>query len=162
MRFSLRWLFALVTFAAAACLSLIYATGITGKLLCVALFAFLMASVLGTIYATPNRRKVWAGCALLGWSYLATGYLPAIANAPRPWFVTKAVLDELYPRIVRRETVDLPPEAPMMVYPDGTAVRTYNVDHPHPHEFQTAGQMIAAFIWSFVGGFLGGRFRRDE
>jgi hypothetical protein len=156
MRFSLRWLFGLVAFVAVACLSLIYATAAISNILSVVFFAFLMASVLGAIHASRQRRRFWFGCALVGLCYVASGYLlPRLF--PMPWFATNAALDYLHPKIVRKvasATLDAP------VF--GTRPATFYLESPLAKDFRTAGQVLAAFIWSVAGGIIAGWFRRDE
>lgn len=154
MRFSLRWLFGLVAFAAVACLALIYTTDPLSYLLSAALFAYLMTAVLGTIFSNRARRPFWAGCAIVGWSYIATAYLPP--RVQMPWFATSAILDRLHPKIARR--VEFDPPVGMPSYP-GAA---YYTESPRGEPFHAAGQALAAFGWSIAGGLVAARFRRDN
>ncbi|HVX16258.1 MAG TPA: hypothetical protein VHC22_34045 [Pirellulales bacterium] len=70
MQFSLRWLLGGVAFIAIACVSLRYASDLLCTVLAASLFAFLMTAVLGALYASRERRRFWAGCAIVGWAYI--------------------------------------------------------------------------------------------
>jgi uncharacterized MnhB-related membrane protein len=128
-----------VTFAAVASMSLIYATPMVSDLLSIALFAFLIAAVLGAMLAVRARRSFWGGCAVAGWFYIATTCIPQ--HVPMPWVVTSGALSALYPRIYGKS--------------NSTSV-------PQTNAFYGAGQTLAVFAWSVAGGIMAGRFRRDD
>lgn len=150
MRFSLKWLFGMVAFAAVACLTLVYATEALNCLLGWALYAFLVATVLGTIFSNRIRRPFWAGCAIVGWFYAATAYLPP--RFQTPWLATNAALDRLHPIIARTEKIDPPNGRPTY---GGTF---YFVQFPQREPFNSAGQALATFVWSIAGGMIAGYF----
>ena len=83
MRFSLRWLFGAVAFVATGCLSLVYTSELLCNALGVAVFLFLAFAVLGAIYGREDTRPFWIGCAIFGWSYIASSSMPA--GAPGAW-----------------------------------------------------------------------------
>ena len=154
MRFSLRWLLGFVAFVAIACPSLIYATTTIVHLLSAAFFAFLMVSTLGAIYAGCQRRRFFVGCVLVGLSYAATAYVPS--GLPMPWGATNAAVDYLHPKVVHKVAGELEPS----IFPR-TKPSPFYIELPLAKDFRNAAQIIAAFVWSFSGGIVAGRFRRD-
>jgi hypothetical protein len=138
MRFSVRWLFGAVAFVAIGCFSLIYASEPISRVLNAALFAFLMVAILGALFAIRTSRPFWAGCAVVGLSYVATAYLPQqrVQRSQVPWLATDAILIQLHSRVVSRS------------------------GYPTTGPFHAAGQALATFVWAIAGGFVAGWFRR--
>ena len=152
MRFSLRWLFGGVAFAAIGCASLVYASEPISMALGAVLFVFLITAVLGAIFAGRSRR-FWAGCAIVGSIYIATAYLPQYrAGIQLPRSTTGEMLDWLHQKIVRKAEVEASAR--------GRLIRA--ADLPQKAPFHAAGQSLAAFVWTIAGGIIAGRFRRDE
>jgi hypothetical protein len=135
VRFSLRWLFGLVAFAAIACLSLIYASPILSKILYAAVLAFLAMSLLGAIYSGRARRPFWGGCAILGCLYVASSYLPL--KSTNPWFVAAMTLSDVHENTARRVPLSNPGSFKW---------------NPPQSEFIEAGQSLIAFIVAMAGG----------
>ncbi len=153
MRFSLRWLFGLVAFVAVGCLSLIYASEPISMLLGAVLFGFLTTAVLGAIFEGRSRRRFWAGCAIAGFIYIATAYLPQYpGNIRLPRSTTGEILDWLHQKIVRQVQVEASAR--------GRLIRA--IDLPQNGPFHAAGQSLAVFVWAIAGGIVAGRFSRDE
>ncbi|HWB10117.1 MAG TPA: hypothetical protein VG826_12885 [Pirellulales bacterium] len=149
MRFSLRWMFGGVAFAAIGCASLIYASEPISKALGAVLFVFLMVAVLGAIFSGRNRR-FWAGCAVVGSIYVATAYLPP-SYIQLPQSTTSEILEWLHQKIVRKIEVEASAQG-RLLHPDFLPIGP----------FHAAGQSLATFAWAIAGGIVAGRFRRDE
>jgi hypothetical protein len=147
MRFSLRWLFGTITFAAIACCSLVYASHLIRDALGVAIFAFLTIAALGAIYSVGSRKPFWGGCAIAGLIYLASAYLPP--KITTPWGVAGSALKVLHPKVAREiETNSLDRYGVIQ-----TAFR------PPLRLFSTVGQMLVAIPWTIAGGGVAHCFR---
>ncbi len=72
MRFSLRWLFGVVLYAAFGC-ALLASDNDFLHAACVLTFAILsIVAILGAVFARPDRRAFWLGCAIVAWSFTVT------------------------------------------------------------------------------------------
>jgi hypothetical protein len=158
MRFSLRWLFGSIAFMSAACATLFYASTILSHMLALALFAFLLLSLVGAVYAKGGQRAFWGGFALVGWSLFGSVYIPAVV--PLPLEITRSMLNQLHAKIVHEVAVD--PAIAMTPYRDSSdgyfKNGSYYVQLPSHKSFVTSGQIIAAFLASIAGGAAGRRF----
>lgn len=93
MRFSLRWLFGLVLYAAFGC-ALLASDNDFLHAACVLTFAVLsIVAILGAIFSRPERRAFWLGCAIVAWSFTLTDSMPA--NFYTPPAAIRAVLMRL-------------------------------------------------------------------
>lgn len=147
MRFTLRWLFGAITFAAIACFSLAYASNVIKDALGVAVFAFLIVAALGAIYSAPSRKPFWGGCAIAGTIYIASAYLPSTMTTP--WDVAGSALKPLHPIVAREIETNV-----LDRY--GTIQMAFR---PPLRLFSTIGQILAAIPWSIAGGVIANHFR---
>ncbi|HVX11614.1 MAG TPA: hypothetical protein VHC22_10570 [Pirellulales bacterium] len=70
MRFSLRWLFGVVSFLAVGCGLVIYASPLLSKLTFTAAVTALLLAIVLAVYRSGEQRALWAGFAALGLAYL--------------------------------------------------------------------------------------------
>ncbi|HVX14106.1 MAG TPA: hypothetical protein VHC22_23170 [Pirellulales bacterium] len=96
MRFSLRWLFGVISFAAVACAGLVFPASLRISI-GLAVHSFLLVSVLGALFAPRERRAFWGGCAIMGWFYLASEQLTFGLRPLRE--IVHGVLLELFRRL---------------------------------------------------------------
>lgn len=68
-RFSLRWLFAVVSFAAIGCGLLVYATPLTANLIFSFSLLLLTCTALAAVFSSGQRRSFCTGFAVLGLAY---------------------------------------------------------------------------------------------
>lgn len=129
MRFSLRWLFGVVSYAAAGCALLVSSYGSLGGLCNVAFAALCLVALLGSIYTRHERRAFWVGCAIVGWSFMLIG---SPNNHRTPHGAIAAVLFQL-----------------------SSGHETGPLGNLRSQEMQA----FAAIGCSFVGGLLARRFR---
>lgn len=118
-RFSLRWLFGVVSFAAVGCALLVYATPFWSKLTFTCTLAALAAAAVAAFMRHDARRAFWAGFVLVGVAYLwlvcGTWATPC-GHAPlRDWLLTTAVLDWCHDKLPH--TRSIPSSPPPGMYP---------------------------------------------
>jgi hypothetical protein len=158
VRFSLRWVFASIAFLAATCATLFYASTIFSHMLALAMFAFLLLSAVGAVYAKGGERAFYGGSAIVGWSLFASIYIPAVV--PLPLEISRSMLNRLHEKIVHEVKVN--PATAMTHYRDSSdgyfKNGSFYVQLPSHKSFVTSGQIIAAFVASVVGGAAGRRF----
>lgn len=82
MRFSLRWLFGLVFYAAAGCALLVCEYASLDPF-CVVVFAALcLIALIGSIYSRGEQRAFWGGFAIVALSFMLSGMLPRNDQTP--------------------------------------------------------------------------------
>jgi hypothetical protein len=138
-----------------ACVSLAYASTMLSYVLAVTMFAFMLFSALGAVYADRARRAFWGGFAIVGWSLLASVYLPA--RVPLPWSVSHWMLNRAHESVVREiavsdKTARSSSESPYF------RDNSFYVQSPPHGPFVTSGQILAAFISTMLGGMAAQRF----
>lgn len=176
-RFSLRWLFAVVSFAAVGCGLLVYATPFTSSLVFTVALLVLMTAALAAALYSGQRRAFRAGFAGFGLAYLwlscSSGVMPP--GHLRDWLVTTRILAWCYERTPRTRSVVplpggmggpgimaggvggpgmMPGMQGMAVAPAPIAVR------PDWPEFAAAGHSLFALLVGALGGVLAVRFHR--
>lgn len=97
MRVSVRGVAALVALAAAGLAALRSGSTAWAAVTVTAVFAVLLASLVGVI--AGRDRRAWAGFAVFGWGYWLITFVPAIGEDVRPALVTSALILEGYGRV---------------------------------------------------------------
>lgn len=114
LRFSLRWLFGVVSFVGAGCALLVYATPFWSKLIFTCTLAALVAAGVTAFVRKEARRAFWAGFAGVGLAYLwlvcGTWQTPAGVAPLRDCLLTTAVLDWCHGKMPH--TRSIPPTPP--------------------------------------------------
>jgi hypothetical protein len=154
MRFSLRWLFGLVLFAAVGSASLVYASRPLSDALAAALGLFLVCVVIGAAYARTGRRAFCGGCAIAGWAYLVCLWLPRNhidQSSPLPTDAAGRAIGGIYDLVSRELRAE-----PI----NGTAEGAYYIKglpyirRPLWEPFVKAGHSLIAFFVALTGGAL--------
>lgn len=133
MRFSLRWLFGVVFYAAFGCALLTYGSD---PLIAVCRLGFAVLSLialLGAIFTRQQRRAFWVGYAVVAWSFVLTDTMPD--NAFTPPTAIRTVLFQL-----------------STGHTEHTGLFFYHLRGPAAEPFVAIGCSVA-------GGILAGRFR---
>ena len=113
LRFSLRWLFGVVSCAAVGCASLAYATPFGSKLVLTCTLAVLVAAGVAALVHRGPRRAFWAGFAIVGVAYLwlvCGSWQTPHGHPLRDWLLTTAVLDWCHGKMPH--TRSIPPISP--------------------------------------------------
>lgn len=82
MRFSLRWLFGIVFYAAFGCALLVYGNDSLNAACSLAFSSLSVVSLMGAVFMRQERRVFWAGCAIVAWSFMLTDALPSNPYTP--------------------------------------------------------------------------------
>lgn len=148
MRFSLRWLFGFVLFAAIGCASLVYASSLYSEVLGAVLGCFLACAIIGSIYGRGAGRAFYGGCAIAGCSYILCLYLPP--SIPLPNNLADTAINRLF-KVVNRE---LPAERQNGVWPEGTyhTGGGHYVGRPMWEPFAASARVLATFGATVLGG----------
>ncbi len=161
MRFSLRWLFGVISFVAVASTSLIYSSWLLSDVLGAALGAFLVCVTIGALCGRAATAAFCGGAAIAGWVYLLCLWLPTSHidhNDAVLTGVADRVVDHLYESVsweLRAEPIN------------GDLSDAYYVDsvpyikRPMRGPFKKAAHFLTAFILAMLGGAVGRRFQRD-
>lgn len=116
LRFSLRWLFGVVSCAAVGCALLAYATPFGSKLVLTCTLAALVAAGVAALVHRGARRAFWAGFAMVGVAYLwlvCGSWQTPHGHALRDWLLTTAVLDLCHGKMPHtRSMTPLSPSSP--------------------------------------------------
>lgn len=82
MRFSLRWLFGVVLYAAAGCALMVYRADLVAAFCDLAFVALCFIALLGSIFTRHGQRAFWIGCVIVGWPFLASFFLRVGYHTP--------------------------------------------------------------------------------
>ena len=186
-RFSLRWLFGVVSFAAVSCGLLIYARPILVSVTLSTVLVVLLTAITAAISNSGDRRAFWTGFALFGFAYIwlifGNWQMPNGSDHPRNHLLSTTVLTWLYsiaPATQTTTTMVQSPGAmpgmgmsgPMMpasmgggMMPgagSGMAMTTVAMP-PDWNAFMTTGHSLFALAFACVGGLIAGScFRRRK
>ena len=152
IRFSLRWMFAAVAFAAVVTAALTDGSSRWAALAALTSIFWMLASVLGVIYRREASRSFWVGFAVFGWAYLILSQETTGLSEAMP---THVLFDDLYPFF--RRTASMNPSGPnpasirSTVRENGRTVAVI-VD---AYDFHRLGRSLCTILFAFVGGALG-------
>ncbi|HVX15364.1 MAG TPA: hypothetical protein VHC22_29515 [Pirellulales bacterium] len=150
MRFSLRWLFVAVAFAAIGCFSLANASSTLEGAWAAATCAFLVLSVVGASYSRRDQRPFWVGCLISGCSYLAAAHLPEPLS--KAVHLLDSGLDNAHELVIHDAVVDAEIGARFGgVYMDDGRILTR---WPPKEHFIAIGRLLGAFLSASVGGIV--------
>jgi hypothetical protein len=184
IRFSLRWLFGVVSFLAIGCGLLIYASPFLSKLTATLAVISLLTAVPAASYHTGDRRAFWAGFALFGFAYLwmvCGAWLSHDGSASlRDRLVTTDLLTRSYDALPSRQTAlsgaAPPATAGWVTYNAGAIFDPYtgqatvpgsgsaymlppSVARPTDRaDFLTTGHSLFAILFALLGGIITRRF----
>jgi hypothetical protein len=162
MRFSLRWLFGVISFVAVASTSLIYSSWLLSDALGAALGAFLVCVTIGAVYGRAATAAFCGGAAIAGWVYLLCLWLPRAHISHNDVVPTAAAdravyhLYELLSWELRAEPIN--GDLTDAFYVDGVAY----IKRPMREPFAQAAHFLTAFILAMFGGAVGRRFQRGS
>ncbi|HVX09594.1 MAG TPA: hypothetical protein VHC22_00195 [Pirellulales bacterium] len=151
MRFSLRWVFAIVLFAAIGCGALLRASWLLSEALASAAGALLICAIIGSIYTRGPTAAFFGGCAIGGCVYFLCYCLPPDAPFCPSRLADKATRD-LY-QAISREVPAVPQNG---AYPEGTHLNKGRafVRRPPWNPFETAARVLATFAVAIAGGIV--------
>lgn len=160
MRFSLRWLFAAMAFAALGCSSLVYASDAMSAGVSGLLWLLLGLSTLGAIFGRRSGRAFYGGFAIIGLAYIASDYLPT-AQVSRPSQVVAVAIRRLY-SVMKHDAAfdrnswssDKSLQMERGVWRSGN----FYVTRPRKTPFYVAGHALAALLLAAAGGVAASRF----
>lgn len=138
MRFSLRWLFGLITLASVACVCLFYASLAIANALIAVIFALAPISVFGATLSRGRQRAFWFGFAVVGSMYVASAWVPP--TTPSPWSVTAELMTSLHDKVARR--------LPVPGYPAGRMLE------PPLWAFVQVGRELVTLLCAITGGLV--------
>lgn len=180
LRFSLRWLFGVVSFTAVGCALLVYATPAWSQLTFTCSLAVLIAAAVAAIVRRDARRAFWAGFAGVGLAYLwlvcGSWQTPYGHAHVRDCLVMTAVLEWCHEKMPH--TRSMPPSPPAGMYSGmggastmlggpmtgGMPMGMGNVSPganltgpPDMADFSIVGHSLFALVFAMLGGLLAAR-----
>lgn len=174
LRFSLRWLFGIVSFVALGCGLLIYATSLLSRLTFTLLLVGLMAAVLAAVFRAGERRAFWVGFAGFGFAYIwliCGSWQAPSGNGPlRDSLATTAALKWCREKVPRTTSLTVSAQSPGGMMAGGmgmgegmmpsagmmsNAPVIANVSGPPDWiDFSTTGHSLFAFLLAALGGIV--------
>lgn len=154
MRFSLRWLFAAVAFAAIGCASLIYASDAMSAGVAGVLWLLLGLTTLGALFGPQSNRAFCGGFAIIGLAYVASDYLPN-AEVLRPSQVVAVVIRRLYSVMEHNAAFDRntwSSDKSLRIERGEWRKGNFYVTRPRKAPFYLAGHALAALLLAAAGG----------
>lgn len=179
-RFSLRWLFGVVSFAAVSCGLLIYAKPILASVTFTTVLVVLLSSTAAAIYNSGDRRAFWTGFALFGFAYIwlvfGNWQMPNGSDHPRNHLLSTTVLTWFYSIAPATQTTTTMVQSPGgmsgmgmsgSMMPGGTGngmmpgaasgmVMTTVAMPPEWNAFMTTGHSLFALAFACTGGLIAG------
>jgi hypothetical protein len=161
MRFSLRWLFVAILFAALGVTALLNSNLLFAGVLRAGLILCLAFAILGAINSIGRARAFWCGVAIVGWIYLGTTVLN------HRWF-GGSVLSQQFSRVLWKSIGDESFDSQQIrfgeeVLDDGRVTLKEFEYVPLEASFYVICESILNAFWALVGGYVALWFysRRD-
>jgi hypothetical protein len=151
-RFSLRWVFVAVAFAAVSAAALTDGAARWSALLALTSVFALLASILGVIHRRGESRSFWIGFAVFGWAYLVLSQEAIGLSEALPMNV---LFTDLYPYFRRTALID--PAGPQPAWVQGVERENGQVVAVivTQYDFHRLGHSVCTILFALLGGMLG-------